>query len=163
MSSCGNLLALQGSANEEAHQSIESPDREHEKLSIRASKLMTQTKITSIYGSKDMKPNSISNRKLLNSEGRTPQDCIDVDNECISNHNFRKSQGRPSYIQVEEAERPYGMTLKTKRRQTEFTSPICESAKSPSSNEEASVDKYGNGFVTARTKLVFPQLLKEAS
>nr|XP_010929777.1 ATPase family AAA domain-containing protein FIGL1 [Elaeis guineensis]XP_029122296.1 ATPase family AAA domain-containing protein FIGL1 [Elaeis guineensis] len=154
VSSHGNLLALQGSANQETHQSIKSqPDRQHEKLSVGASKLMTQTKITSIYGSKDMKPNSISNKKLLNSEGSTPQECIDVDNECISNHNYRKSQGRPSYIQVEEAERPYGMTLKTKRRQTEFTSPICESAKSPSSNEEASVDNYGNGFVSARTIL----------
>lgn len=154
VSSHGNLPSLQGFAKQEAHQSMKiQPDTQHVKLSIRTSKLMTQKKITSIYSGQDMKPNNISNKKQLNSKDSTLQECIDVDNECPSNRNHWKSQGRPFNIQVEEEERPYGMTPKAKRRQTEFKSPICESAKSPSSYEEANMDNYGNGFVTARTKL----------
>jgi len=98
---------------------------------------MTQTKITSIYGSKALKSNNVSQKNLLNAESGKPMECIDVEND--------------------EEEKPHRNPLRPKRRHTEFTSPICESMKSPSpsSNEEANADISGNGFVTARAKLVY--------
>ncbi|KAJ6820057.1 fidgetin-like protein 1 [Iris pallida] len=128
-------------------------DRQHEKLSVRGSKLMTQTKITSVYGSKTCKQNNVSYKKLLNSERNISTECIDVDNECTNSTDIVKTHGGPALLQVDEEEKPHGSTLKTKRRHTEFTSPICENVKSPSSNEEANADNSGNGFVTARAKL----------
>ena len=103
---------------------------------------MTQTKIISIYGSKALKSTNVSRKKLLNSESGKPTECIDVKNDA--------------------EEKPHGSTLRPKSRHTEFTSPKYEIVKSPSpsSNEEAHADISGNGFVTARAKLVYISLLK---
>ncbi|XP_020245818.1 fidgetin-like protein 1 [Asparagus officinalis] len=131
-----NIFSPQGSSMTEKQQMRASEsDAQHEKLSARASKLMTQTKITSIYGSKVLKANNISHKKLPNPESSKSVECIDVKND--------------------EEEKPYGSNLRPKRRHTEFTSPICEIVKSPPSscNEEANVEISGNSFVTARAKL----------
>lgn len=111
-------------------------DVQHEKLSFRAAKLMTQAKITSIYGDKAIKSNNIFHKKL-NSESSRSMECIDVEND--------------------EEEKRHVSTWRPKRRHAEFASPICEIVKSPSpsSNEDANNDISSNSFVTAKTKLVF--------
>ncbi|OAY64046.1 Fidgetin-like protein 1 [Ananas comosus] len=124
-------------------------DRQHEKLSARATRLMTQTKITSIYGSKPMKASHVPHKEPLNSDRSVSKEYIDVDGEAPINQN--SSQAVPVYLQVEENQKPSTLALRVKRRHTEFTSPICENVHSPSSNDEA--DTTCNGFVTARTKL----------
>ncbi|XP_072979034.1 ATPase family AAA domain-containing protein FIGL1 [Typha angustifolia] len=148
ISSNDKLSACRDSTIQESQQSKASEDdSQHEKLSIKASKLMTQTKITSIFGSKPSKANNNSIKNLLNSDNSISRESIDVENESTTNRNCSKT---PVYMQVEDDEKPLGLTFKSKRRHTEFTSPICEHAKSPSGNDEA---ETGNGFVTARTKL----------
>lgn len=103
---------------------------------------MMQTKITSIYGNKAQKSNNVSYKKLLNSENGESVECVEVEND--------------------EEEKPHQSILRSKRRHTEFTSPICEIVKSasPSSNEEANAKTSSNGFVTARAKLVCTISLK---
>lgn len=131
-----SLLNLNGSSSKEKQQAKASElAAQHEKLSARVSKLMMQTKLTSIYGSKAQKSNNVSDKKLLNSENGKSVECVEVEND-------------------EEA-KPHHNILRSKRRHKEFTSPVCEIVKSPSpsSNEEANVDTSGNGFVTARAKL----------
>lgn len=59
-----------------------------------------------------------------------------------------------SVIEVDGEERAYGNTFSTKRAHTENNSPRVGYVKSPSSKEEVNPDVAGNGFVTARAKLV---------
>lgn len=127
-------------------------DRQHERLSIRSSKLMTQMKITSIYGNKFTKSNQMYNKKQLNSESSISIECLDSENEHSDNCNNVQNADATA-LQGKEEDKPHTLILKTKRRQTEFTSPICSNLKSPSDCEEANADATGNGFVTARAKL----------
>ncbi|KAJ0988869.1 hypothetical protein J5N97_007225 [Dioscorea zingiberensis] len=150
-----NLLAQQASVLAERYKyqagQLESP---HQKENLRAPKTMTQTTITSMYGNKFSKPNNVSYKKLLNSENnRQHLECIDVDKEHTSCPNFSKTNSGSFVLQTDEKDKPHGIPQKTKRRHTEFTSPICESARSPTINEETNVDNSVNGFVTARAKL----------
>ncbi|RWW23324.1 hypothetical protein GW17_00012431 [Ensete ventricosum] len=150
-SSCSNSSAVKGSDIKE-NQRI--PDKQHEKSSIHSAKLMTQTKITSIYGNNASKPDNASHKTVLDFQSDISQEYTVVDNEKTSNNNPLKNKDGPVCLQGEEVEKPYGMTFRSKHRHSEFTSPICENAKSPSSNEEANLDISHHGFVTARTKLV---------
>ncbi|RWW74923.1 hypothetical protein BHE74_00017141 [Ensete ventricosum] len=150
-SSCSNSSAVKGSDIKE-NQRI--PDKQHEKSSIHSAKLMTQTKITSIYGNNASKPDNASHKTVLDFQSDISQEYTVVDNEKTSNNNPLKNKDGPVCLQGEEVEKPYGMTFRSKHRHSEFTSPICENAKSPSNNEEANLDISHHGFVTARTKLV---------
>ncbi|PKA57742.1 Katanin p60 ATPase-containing subunit A1 [Apostasia shenzhenica] len=126
-------------------------DKQHEKLSIRPSKLSSQTKITSIYSSTATKPNKMGQKKQM-LDGCTFEEYVDIENEHISGSSVVRSSD-DCILTVEENEKPNAVTLKTKRRHTEFTSPICANVKSPSSCEEASAKITSSGFVTARMKL----------
>ncbi|RRT70470.1 hypothetical protein B296_00028855 [Ensete ventricosum] len=150
-SSCSNSSAVKGSDIKE-NQRI--PDKQHEKSSIHSAKLMTQTKITSIYGNNASKPDNASHKTVLDFQSDISQEYTVVDNEKTSSNNPLKNKDGPVCLQGEEVEKPYGMTFRSKHRHSEFTSPICENAKSPSNNEEANLDISHHGFVTARTKLV---------
>ena len=124
-------------------------DLDNEELSIRASKLMTQTKITSLYSSKFLKANNVSDKNMFKSEGNMSKEFACVENE------IRRTQDKkhPVYLGVEKDEKHCGSLQNAKRKHTGFRSPICEHANSPSSNDEA--DAPANEFVTARIKLVY--------
>ncbi|CAL9193551.1 unnamed protein product [Musa hybrid cultivar] len=149
-SSCSNSSAVKGSDIKENQRIL---DKQHEKSSIHTAKLMTQTKITSIYGNKPSNPDNATYKTVRNCQSDIPQECTVFDNEKTSSNNSLKNKDGPVCLQGEEIEKPHGMTSRSKHRHSEFTSPICENAKSPSSNEEASLDISHHGFVTARTKL----------
>jgi hypothetical protein len=124
------------------------PDLENEKLNVRASKLMTQTKITSSYSSKFLKANSVSDKNMFKSEGNVSKEFACVENEIRTNQDNK----HPVYLGLEEDEKHCGPLQIAKRKHTGFRSTICEHANSPSSNDET--DAHANGFVTARIKLV---------
>jgi len=80
-------------------------------------------------------------------------DCIVVEKP-RSHNNHAKGHGVLSSPKFEEEERAYGNGVGAKRAHLEICSPRIDNARSPSSNEEANPDAAGNGFVTARAKLV---------
>lgn len=65
-----------------------------------------------------------------------------------------KGPGVSCFIDVDGEERASGNTFSAKRAHMENTSPKVGYVKSPSSTEEVNPDVCGNGFVTARAKLV---------
>ncbi|KAH0468539.1 hypothetical protein IEQ34_003572 [Dendrobium chrysotoxum] len=138
ISSDANLFSMEGCDTQMQQKQLEIQfNRQHEKLSIRASKLMTQMKI---------------DKKQQNSEGCISMGCIDVESEHSESCNFVRNADDTALQTVEE-EKSYAITLKPKRKHSEFTSPICANVKSPPVCEEANVDAPGNVFVTARAKL----------
>ncbi|WOL14439.1 fidgetin-like protein 1 isoform X2 [Canna indica] len=147
-----NNSSLKGYNNHEDQFSSRMPGKQHEKLSTHAVKSMTQTKITTLYGNRTLKPDTVSCKTVQNCQSNIHQERMDVDNENTNTNISLKNKHDLIYLQAEE-EKSYGVTLKSKRRHSEFTSPICESAKSPSGNGEDVVDASRLGFMTARTKL----------
>ncbi|KAL6851866.1 hypothetical protein ACP4OV_020051 [Aristida adscensionis] len=117
---------------------------ENEKLSVRASKLIMQTKLTSLYSSKSLKANDVPDRNMFKSEGNISKECAGAENR-TNQHGNRHS----AYVTIEEDEKPSVPFQNAKRKHTGFRSPISEVANSPLSNDEA--DDPVNGFVTART------------
>lgn len=124
---------------------------ENEKLSARFSKVLTQSKLTSLYVKNVTTPAGASYNNLLHSESKDSGPCHFVEK---TNVVLSKSSGASEVSLVEDEERPRNITLKSKRRHVEFTSPVCGNGKSPSSNDEAHVEGSASGFVTARKKLV---------
>ncbi|CAL4906937.1 unnamed protein product [Urochloa decumbens] len=125
----------------------ESPaDLENEKLSVKASKLMMQTKLSSLFSSKSMKVNGVPERNMFKSENSS-KECTGIENRTNPNGN-----GHPAYLEIEEDVKPRGLLQNAKRKHTGFRSPICEVSNSPVSNDEA--DAPGNEFMTARAKMV---------
>ncbi|KAL5205716.1 hypothetical protein ABZP36_033925 [Zizania latifolia] len=128
-----------------------SGDIENEKLSIRASKLVTQKKLASLFSHKPLKENGVPDGNMFKTEGNKSKENV-VENGVRTNHT------NPAYLGIEEDERPRGALQNAKRKYTGFRSPICERANSPLSNDEA--DAPANGFVTARTKLEMDSVQK---
>lgn len=149
-SACGKFT-IQGGPHIE-----ESPaDIDNEKLSIGASKLMAQSKMTSLYGNKFLKANSVSDKNMFKSEGNMSKEFACVENEIRTNQN---DNTHPAYLGVEEDKKHCGPLQTSKRKHTGFRSPICEHANSPLSQDEA--DAPANGFVTARIKLAMDAVQK---
>ncbi|XP_039839270.1 ATPase family AAA domain-containing protein FIGL1-like isoform X2 [Panicum virgatum] len=124
----------------------ESPaDMENEKLSIRASKLMMQTKLTSLYSSKSLKANGVPDRNMFKSENSS-KECAGIETRTNQSGNRH-----PAYLEFEVDVKPRGLVQNAKRKHTGFRSPICEVSNSPLSNDEA--DAPANEFMTARTKM----------
>ncbi|PUZ67005.1 hypothetical protein GQ55_3G395600 [Panicum hallii var. hallii] len=124
----------------------ESPaDMENEKLSIRASKLMMQTKLTSLCSSKVLKADGVPDRNMFKSENLS-KECAGI--ETRTNQNGSR---HPAYLEVEEDVKPRGLVQNAKRKHTGFRSPICEVSNSSFSNDEG--DAPANEFMTARTKM----------
>lgn len=71
-----------------------------------------------------------------------------------SHASLTKGPGVSSFFEVEGEERAFGNNFSTKRAHMENNSPRVGYMKSPSSKEEVNPDVCGNGFVTARAKLV---------
>jgi hypothetical protein len=119
---------------------------ENEKLSIRASKLMMQTKLTSLYSSKSLKANGIPNRNMFESDNSS-KECAGVENRTSQNGNRH-----PTYLDADGNEKSRGQLQNAKWKHTGFKSPVCEVANSPSSNDEA--DAPANEFTTAKRMMV---------
>ncbi|KAK2992883.1 hypothetical protein RJ640_028125 [Escallonia rubra] len=122
-----------------------------EKLSCKTSKVLTQAKLTSLYGN-NSRTNNGSKKSSINSKGSSSEDCIVVEKA----HSFpinSRGQATNTLIKLEEEERTHGSSLGSKRMHVEISSPKNEILMSPSSNEEPNTDISGNGFVTARAKL----------
>ncbi|KAF8390633.1 hypothetical protein HHK36_025160 [Tetracentron sinense] len=126
-------------------------DRNNDMLNCKTSKVMTQAKLPSLYGSKISKTNNNSYKNLLNSKSNNSEECIIVE-EAHSYQNHPKGHGVSTFLQVDD-EKFHGNTLGTKRAHMEVSSPRHENTKSPSSNEEANAEASANVFVTARVKL----------
>lgn len=119
-----------------------------DQLSFRASKVLTQSKLTSLSGNDKNSYKSHAYSKTNNTE-----DCSIVE-KAHPHHSHSKDQGVSTFFKVEEEERFHGNSLGTKRAHGEIRSPRNNIANSPSGNEETQNDGFGKGFVTARTKLV---------
>lgn len=124
-----------------------------EKLIDKESKVMTQAKLTSLYGN-ITKANNGSYKSGFGSRSRSSEDCMIVEKAC-SNSNLSKGHGPSDFLNLEGEERGHRNNLGMKRAHVEISSPRNSSVKSPSSVEIVSNDASTNGFVTARTKLVF--------
>lgn len=114
---------------------------------------MTQAKLTSLYGN-ITKANNGSYKSGFGSRSRSSEDCMIVEKAC-SNSNLSKGHGPSDFLNLEGEERGHRNNLGMKRAHVEISSPRNSSVKSPSSVEIVSNDASTNGFVTARTKLVF--------
>jgi hypothetical protein len=119
---------------------------ENEKLSIRDSKLMLQTKLASLYSSKSLKANGIPDRNMFETDNSS-KECAGVENRTSQNGNQH-----PAYLDAEKDEKSRGQLQNAKRKHAGFRSPICEVANSPSSNDEA--DAPANEFTTAKRMMV---------
>ncbi|KAK9272382.1 hypothetical protein L1049_002753 [Liquidambar formosana] len=139
--------ALLQQSKERAGEQLDRQD----KLSSKTSKVLTQAKLSSLYGNNILRANHGLHKSSLNSISNSLEDCIIVD-KAHSYPNHPKGHGASTFLKVEEEERTQGNSLGTKRAHMEISSPQNEITKSPSSNEEVNTDT-GNGFVTARAKL----------
>ncbi|KAM7509250.1 hypothetical protein LguiA_019703 [Lonicera macranthoides] len=122
-----------------------------DKLSCKTSKVLTQSKLTSLYGNISRENNS-TYKKSPNSKGYNSEECVVV--EKPHSYNIHSRGHRPStYAKSEEEERTHGSGLGSKRTHIEISSPR-NVIMSASRNEEANNDvSASNGFVTARAKL----------
>lgn len=123
------------------------PERK-ENLNCKTSKVLCQTKLTSLYGNFS-RTNNNSFKSSATFKGNSSDDCMDV--EKVPN------RGTSSFNKLEE-EKAHGSSLGSKRAHMEIRNQRNEIT-SPSFIEEANNDVSGNSFVTARTKLVFVLLL----
>lgn len=111
---------------------------------------MTQAKLTSNM----TRASNGLNKGFWSSKSNKSDDCIIVEKLCPHNNQV-KGHGVSSFLKVEDEDRAYGSAAGAKRVHLEISSPRIDNAKSPSNNEEVNADASGNGFVTARAKLVF--------
>lgn len=122
-------------------------------MTCKLSKAMTQTKLTSLYKNNIATASKDTSRSSWATKSNNSEDCIIVEKR-HSYHNRNSSHSTSSFKKVEEEERAHGNPLGAKRVHREFNSPIIDNTKSPSTNEDAKADVSGNGFVTAKAKLV---------
>uniref|UniRef100_A0A0E0J9V5 AAA+ ATPase domain-containing protein n=1 Tax=Oryza nivara TaxID=4536 RepID=A0A0E0J9V5_ORYNI len=137
------------------HVEENSTDMENEKLSIRASKLVMQRKLTSLRSHKPLKANVVQDGNMFKSVSNISNESVAVENGVRTNHTDNKYT---AYMDLEDDDRPRGLLQNAKRKHAGFRSPICEHANSPLSNDEA--DAPANEFVTARTKLEMDSVQK---
>uniref|UniRef100_A0A0E0BS62 AAA+ ATPase domain-containing protein n=1 Tax=Oryza glumipatula TaxID=40148 RepID=A0A0E0BS62_9ORYZ len=137
------------------HVEENSADMENEKLSIRASKLVMQRKLTSLCSHKPLKTNGVQDGNMFKSVSNISKESVAVENGVRTNHTDNKYT---AYMDLEDDDRPRGLLQNAKRKHAGFRSPICERANSPLSNDEA--DAPANEFVTAKTKLEMDSVQK---
>ncbi|WCJ27473.1 P-loop containing nucleoside triphosphate hydrolases superfamily protein [Euphorbia peplus] len=117
-----------------------------EELRNKPSKLITQAKLTSLYGSNMLKAYGGSHKSSLKSKRSNVFNDVEM---ADSHHSHPRSHNLVDRVKNEESERTYGNSGVSKRTHEEIRSPRIDSLRSPSSNEDANT----NGFVTARAKL----------
>ncbi|PQP94508.1 fidgetin-like protein 1 [Prunus yedoensis var. nudiflora] len=123
-----------------------------DKLTCKLSKPLAQTKLTSLYKNNFMMESNGKSKSSWGSRSNSSDDCTIVE-KLHSYHNRNGGHSSLSFQKAEEEEKAYGNTLRAKRAHKEFTSPIIDNAKSPSSNEDVKADGSSHSFVTAKAKL----------
>ncbi|KAH0984560.1 hypothetical protein GBA52_011737 [Prunus armeniaca] len=121
-------------------------------VDFKLSKPLAQTKLTSLYKNNFMMESNGKSKSSWGSRSNSSDDCTIVE-KLHSYHNRNDGHSALSFQKVEEEEKAYGTTLRAKRAHKEFTSPIIDNAKSPSSNEDVKADGSSHSFVTAKAKL----------
>lgn len=119
-------------------------------MNSKESKTMTQVKLTSMYRNNTTRGNNSTSKSYLASGSNISEECLIVERP-LSFHSQNKGQSSFPSQRIEDEDRAYGNSLGTKRLHMEIKSP---NTKSPLSNEDANTDNFGNGFVTAKAKLV---------
>ncbi|KAL4354649.1 hypothetical protein GQ457_06G040800 [Hibiscus cannabinus] len=143
---------LQQSKGKAALNELGGQKNSQDKFISKPSKAMTQAKLTSLYGNKITRVNNCPYRSSMDSKNNSSKDCFIVE-KGHSYQNFPRGHSISNFSKVEEEDRGHGNSFGTKRAYREISSPGNNSARSPSSNEEANADVSGNAFVTARAKL----------
>lgn len=131
--------------------SQEDPVQKPEKLNRKLPRDKAQIKLTALSPNSNPKANYSTYKYSVNSKSSSSEDCMIVENN-QSYHSYSRPQGASSLVTVEEGERPHSYT---KHIHVESVSPRNDNIKCPTVNEEANDDASGNGFVTAKTKLVY--------
>lgn len=116
---------------------------------------MKQAKLASLYGNNLSRPSSSTNRNNLSTKNNNSEDCIIVEKP-HSTYNHSRGVFHSPLAKMEDGERYNSSTSGTKRFQKEITSPTNDPMNSHLNDEEDKENVSGNGFVTARTKLVLP-------
>ena len=124
-----------------------------EKLSCSTSKVMPQANLASLYGNNTSKVNNGFHKSLLNPKTNISEDHMIIERP-YSHNNHPKGYSLSNFIKLQEEERGNGNSAGSKRSHVEISSPRNENANSPTNNEENNTYGSGNGFVTARAKLV---------
>lgn len=125
----------------------------HDKLSSKMSKNMNQEKLTSLQNNISREGNGTS-KNYLTSGSSSHADCIMVEKPMPFNKQIKGPTALSSQ-NAEDEERAYGNFLGSKRVHSDISSPKIKSPLSAEENAGAS----GNGFVTAKAKLVCVALL----
>lgn len=122
-----------------------------EKLDIKTSKVMKQATLASLYGNNFTRQTSSFNNNSMTPKCDGSDDCIIVEKD-RSFHSRRAFQSPLSKLEEEE-EKFHGNTSGTKRIHKEMKG-LCNDNTEIRLDEEASQHISGNGFVTAKVKLV---------
>lgn len=127
----------------------------------KTAKNLKQAKLASLYGSNLNRQSTRPCKNSLSSRSNDSEDCVISDKtHPICSH--PKSTILSPFPKVEE-ERSHGNALGAKRVHMEIGSPGNDIGKSPSNDEESNGHVAGNGFVTARAKLVSACFLQPIS
>lgn len=127
-----------------------------EESRTKPSQIITQAKLTSLYGNKANAGSHNSSWKSKRSSNS--DDCMIVE-MADSHYNHPRGHNLSNHMKSEENERGHGNTLVSKRIHEEISSPRNDSLRSPSINEDGNTNG-ASGFVTARAKLVLIEFLK---
>lgn len=132
-------------------------DRQNGIFNSKNSKVMTQTKLTSLYSGKALNANNNSYKKPLNTKSNSSAECISENNQPYEQYNHQKRDGFSKYLLVDEDEKNHPNSLGTKRMHLDVSSHKDVIELPPSQNE--GIDVSNNSFVTARAKMVLTQSL----
>ncbi|MCL7032568.1 hypothetical protein MKW94_028213 [Papaver nudicaule] len=148
----GNQSAVPVSSNGNGHQvsQVGQLDKQNDKFSSKNPKVMTQTKLTSLYSGKAPDANNNSYKKPLNTKSNSSAECSEKV-QPYEQHHHHKRDGFSKYLRVDEDEKNHQNSLGTKRMHLDVSSHKDVIEIPPSLNEE--IDGSNNSFVTARAKL----------
>ncbi|RZC70291.1 hypothetical protein C5167_033405 [Papaver somniferum] len=142
-------------------QSVRQLDRQNGIFNSKNSKVMTQTKLTSLYSGKALNANNNSYKKPLNTKSNSSAECISENNQPYEQYNHQKRDGFSKYLLVDEDEKNHPNSLGTKRMHLDVSSHKDVIELPPSQNE--GIDVSNNSFVTARAKMEMDARQKRGS
>ncbi|KAI3885269.1 hypothetical protein MKW98_002661 [Papaver atlanticum] len=159
----GNQGARPVSSNGNGHQvsQVGQQDRQNGIFNSKNSKVMTQTKLTSLYSGKALNANNNSYKKPLNTKSNSSAECTSENNHPYEQYNHQKRDGFSKYLLVDEDEKNHPNSLGTKRMHLDVSSHKDVIELPPSQNEE--IDVSNNSFVTARAKMEMDARQKRGS
>lgn len=121
-------------------------------FSGKTSKVLKQKNLNAFYGNFSS-ANATPSKGSVTCNNNNSDDCIVVEKAPL-HHIHSRDHGTSTFIKAEEEEKAHGRSLGSKRAYVETRSTRNETAMSPSCHGDGDSDVSGNGFVTARAKLV---------